>query len=153
MVPEPADLDYKEPEDYVPYGVVDICGNVLRNVRYIIELKSVHPFLIGKGKIPYIWLSSPSKDFSKWNFIVERSAAVHPAVNISQPSQGRMKVSVAGNCLLDIAKYEEDFIQISSIDLQPIGLNVVGSGETLKVGNMIFTKNQMSNSRTFIALG
>jgi hypothetical protein len=153
MATENADLKYNDPEDYVPYPVVDICGNVLRDVKYIIELKGVHPILIGKGKIPYIWLRSPSRDFLKWNYMVERSTAVHPAVNISRPGPGRMSVLISGKNVLDIVKYEQDSIQISSIDLRPIGLNVFGSGDTLQVGGMEFTKNEMQNGRAFIALG
>jgi hypothetical protein len=142
-----------DPEDYVPYPVVDICGNILRNVKYVIELKGVHPILIGKGKIPYIWLRFPSRDFLKWNYIVERRTAVNPAVNINQASAGRMSVSLHGKNVLDIVKYDEDSIQISSIDLRPIGLNVFGGGDTLQVGGTKFTKTQMQNGNTFIALG
>ncbi|MGP8027013.1 MAG: hypothetical protein ACLPJJ_09930 [Acidocella sp.] len=147
-------VDPNDPEDYIPYGQMDLCGNTLENIRYIVELKGVHPVLIGKGKFPYIWLSTAaSPDFSRWSSLVVRSTAVHPAARVTKTGQASMMVSLYGKEVLSISDFQNDSVKINSIDLRPIGLNIFGSATELQAGGNTFSGNRMRGGRAFLALG
>jgi hypothetical protein len=145
------------PEDYVPYKNVSLCGNMLMNVRFLVEIrKTLHPFLIGKGKIPYIWVSAPTapgQQVQQWSRIIERSTAKVPSVDIEvRASEGMMGIRINGKTLLSVSKFDEDSITVSEIDLRLIGLTLFGSNNQLTVGNSQYTSSALMGFRAFLVI-
>ncbi len=48
------------PPGYEPFQYLDVCGNLLENVKVIFEIANVVPLLVGRGEqFPKIWLALP----------------------------------------------------------------------------------------------
>lgn len=143
------------PYDYEPFEHVELCGNYLRNVRFLVSLKEQHPLLIGKEIVPYIWLYAPgSADLSRWTLVVERNTTLSPPfrVVVERVPQTRIQLFGFNHQMLEIDGLAPDRIAINQIDLTPIGINVVGDAEGLRVGTSNFTRRSMVDVGTFIGL-
>ena len=144
------------PDDYVPYDRIDLCGNQLIGVKYIIEVRNSHPLLIGRAKFPYIWMSAPTapnQDVRHWQRIVERSTARIPVIDIDVKMDRRtMAVRLTGQTLLVISEFEDNFVAVSEVDLRPIGLMFYGSNGRLYLGTTQFVNNNMHGGNSFLAV-
>lgn len=143
------------PSDYEPFEHVELCGNHLQNVRFLVSLKEQHPLLIGKGIVPYIWLYAPgSADLSRWTLVVERNTTLSPPfrVAVDRLPQTRVRLFGFNRQMLDIEGLAPDRIAITQIDLTPIGINVVGGPEGLRVGTGTLVGRSMVGVGTFIGL-
>jgi hypothetical protein len=143
------------PYDYQPFEEVDLCGNILRDVRFLIRLKDQHPLLIGKGTVPYVWLYAPtSADLNRWSLVVERNTALSPPfrVTVDRMPTTSVRVFGFGKQMLLVVNESPEKIVIPQIDLTPIGINVVGHQGELRVGGKNLVGNTMAGVETFIGL-
>jgi hypothetical protein len=143
------------PYDYEPFEHIDLCGNHLQNVRFLVRLKEQHPLLIGKGIVPYIWLYAPgSADLSRWTLVVERNTSLSPPfrVAVDRLPQTRVRLFGFDRPMLEIAGLAPDRIAIYQIDLTPIGINLIGDREGLQVGADTLAGTSMAGVETFIGL-
>ncbi|MDR7114266.1 hypothetical protein [Caulobacter sp. BE254] len=149
------------PFDYAPYSEVNFCSNKLTNVRFLIEIAGSHPILIGQGAVPYVWVRAPAdKSFSKWTPAIERNAALSPqfVVTVSNgipsiSSAAVVEIFAFGKRIIRIVRSSKTSIDIDMVDLTPIGINMIGDKNGLRVGGMSFSKSSMNNVGTFIGLG
>lgn len=153
------------PLDYVPYRVLDLCGNHFNDVQFLIEIdRAIHPLLIGQGPFPLVWISAPVGADGRRRWVVERNVSQHRAVdvrldreNLAQlgPQEPVPIVRVFFGptlCLEVIARSQEHAI-VSTLDLRPFGLNVHGTTERLLVGNSTFENNMMTGARVAFGFG
>lgn len=145
----------KTPPDYTPFQKVNICGNRLENIPYILDVGGNYPILIGRGVIPYVWIYAPQDPTGqRWTAVVERSSGIFPGITVENPQDRYTKtiVKMDEKVLIEIIKKSDEEIEIPFIDLRPISLNIHGNREGLNVGGNKLTRNVMSGGNSFIAM-
>jgi len=136
-----------KPEDYEVFGMVNLCGIRLIDTPVIFQLPNmVQPLLIGKGKVPRVWISAPlDQSRLQWGFVVNDSVALHPAFKIKK--SGRNLTIHAGKTLIIAARaHGEDEVIVSELDLRPVGLDIRGDSRALKIGSNEMSAFTLSSS-------
>jgi hypothetical protein len=142
-----------DPSDYEPFPNVTICSNLIIETRYLLEVGSVHPFLIGQGEVPLIWIAAPvDQNRTSWRYVVERNVAVHSSFKVSPIDVFPMKVFAGGRLIVELVRNSPSHVEITSLDLSPIGLNIVGNKNGLSVGSNHMSQNTMMGGRSFISV-
>jgi len=144
------------PIDYVPYENVSFCGNTLINTKFIFEVRNSHPFLVGKGLFPYVWINAPSRPnqmISEWERIVERSTAKFSLVKINNNFvDKKLSIVVNGITMLNISNFTDNSVTIDEIDLRPIGISMFGSSDKLKISGNSYTRNTATDCNSLISI-
>jgi hypothetical protein len=145
------------PEDYIPYRSVVLCSNTIINLQFLLEVRGFHPFLIGRGVFPYVWMSAPSapeQGVENWPRVVERSTAKFPVIKIQHSRLTRsLSISINGMRVLQIASYSDDEVVVDQIDLRPLGLLIFGDTAKLTAGGSSYSSNRIEGGRSFLAIG
>ncbi len=139
------------PSGYIPYESVTLCGNTLRAVSVIFQVGESKPFWVGKGpgNHPQIWLLALLSN-GKWIEVVRANIAVRPSVypganiTVIQDAASPRTVVLAGTVILvdAIASGDGNSVEVPSIDLRPLGLNIFGKiNEGLSFGGTTFASN------------
>lgn len=145
-------LESGDPEDYVPYSSIELCGNNLENVRYIFDINGFHPLLIGKG-VPYVWLSAPSSPNSQqWIPLVQRTISVNRSITIKKENNN-LSIFALSKKIIEITQISDTKARVLYIDFRRIGLNIFGDETVLHVGNTNFSGNTIENGHVFMVLG
>lgn len=150
------------PPGYKPYASVNLCGNTLRDVGAIFEIDNVRPILVGRGTggHPQIWLLARLSSTASWRPVVTCNTAVvstlseNRKVTVIIDATQPQTVVMVGNVIVVNAKHngETDSVDISALDLRPLGLNIHGDDNVgLLFANNRFVRNTMSNVRTAFA--
>ena len=143
------------PREYVPYERIIFCSNNLIQVRYLIEDKQFIPILIGKGSIPKIWLFSIGEGNNPYA-IVEKNRSRFTSLSVDIDDDNK-RISLILNhnqdrvTLLSL-NYKDNTPIVDKLDLNPIGYNIVGDKNSLKINNQEFSRNSFQNMQAFIYL-
>lgn len=137
------------PSNYSPPQSVRLFSNIIENVRVLFLVDRHVPILIGeKAGKPRVWLTAPVRTKSngtRWLPLVRNNLAVHPAVVVSVAADGEtVTVKNAGTKVLEVHAQVQD-LNVSSLDLRPLGLTIYGDEDGLHVGGMRLTENRFSN--------
>ena len=143
------------PNEYQPFNTLNICSNIATNYQVPIGAKNYAPLLIGKGVIPLVWIAVNNPDNTeKWRYLVSMNKSLHPDIKVEVNEAECTVVIVAGtDTLLKVKANSPDNAEIISLDLRPIGLNIVGNSGGLQVGGSSLTGNMFSGVGTVIGLG
>jgi len=145
------------PAEYKPYTTIRLCGNTLKEVGFIFKIADQAPLLIGKGDNdthPWIWLYGRMGIGGVWMPLVEKNVVVHAQIgnpyDVIQDARKPVTVVTVGSLILvSAAHIDSDTVEVPTIDLRPIGLNIFGtSASGLNFGGGRFTSNTMHSVAT-----
>jgi len=135
------------PDGYVAPEQLTLCSNVLRQVPIPLSVDAIPVLLVGKGRVPLVWLNAPiGGPEQRWSYIVRASQAANPAVVISVDVQNSaIEVRVGGQVVLKAHAVSPDEIVVSHIDLRPIGFDIQGDATKLSLGSSQLIRNTFQN--------
>jgi len=129
------------PKEYKALEKLNICSNTIIGGGKIIGVNDFAPILIGDGNIPNIWLYGKNNE-NKWVAIVEQNLSFHPAINIKRDLvKKRITIKIQSKTILNARMTSKSECKVIAINLKPIGLNIVGNTNELKVGESSFSDN------------
>jgi len=144
----------KLPDGYISLNKLNVCSNVLIGGGFIFSLGTILPLIIGKGPVPMIWMQSYDFKSKKSNILVDGNISRHPDVLVTKPEDGVVEIGIIkGVRMLRVKNTGGDSSVVSFMDLRPIGLNITGDQNELKVGNSSFSKNTIEGVNVFFGLG
>lgn len=142
------------PPQYQPFHDLLLCSNRLIDVSIPLLFGSTPVLLIGQGLVPLIWLSAPiDQTEKKWGFILKGGKSANPAVNVLTDIQKReVQVTVSNIEVIRVTAEADHKAVVHQLNLTPIGLEVTGTTDGMKIGGMTFVGNAFSNLLTAFAL-
>lgn len=157
------------PPGYEPFQYLDVCGNLLENVKVIFEIANVVPLLVGRGEqFPKIWLTLPwpprgvIQADQKWILAVDGDQMPERLIEPLR-STLRLEKRVAPVPTVEVwlgqapvlRVRQEDKLtgRIDFIDLRPLGLAISGSPDGLQVAGSHFKANRFQNIGVMIKIG
>jgi hypothetical protein len=147
------------PAGYGPYDSVTLCGNRLHAVGVLFQIGNRQPLWIGRSaqsKHPQVWLWALLADGS-WvevvtaNGIVRPSVAPGASINVIRDGSSARTIVLAGAVILvdAIGSADGHSLDVPTIDLRPLGLNIFGSTrEGLSFGGTRYASNTFVNVET-----
>lgn len=145
-------MKFNKPSEYQKLDRLNICSNVLIGAGAIVKIGELEPILIGEGlNFPAIWLKARTNE-GDWVSVVERSISLNSQVRV---------INVLGTCTTEITTDETIILKarqqgaecfIDQLDLRPLGFNMYGSSQFLKVGESEFIGNTFQGVGTFIGI-
>lgn len=140
------------PSEYQPFEKLSICSNVIIGAGAIIKIGEIEPILVGKGlKLPAIWLRARVNK-NNWISVVERSVSKSPQIQIENDIITNTTTIKTNNIIIVKAQQYHSECIITNLDLRPLGLNIFGDNNLLKVGNGEFRGNTMQGVGAFIGI-
>ncbi len=155
-------ISARVPEDYVPYGTVNLCTNTLINVRFWFNVSGQIPILVGKGeKGPLLWLRGLIESPEDWRDVIVRNevliSRVPPFGTVSIVKDDLYKslsADVGGIPVLRCAELRPNELTVHLIDLSPLHLSIKGNLEGgLYFGSMQMRGNTFEYVETAFAAG
>jgi len=145
----------KLPEDYIPFEELILCSNHLINVKVPIEFENKIPLLIGKGDLPFIWLSAPiSKDKKAWKELIVKNKSMDEKISvIPSPENKLITIKVNKLTIIQVIKQSDNKAEVIFLDLRPIGFNVYGDANNLSIVNSSLSANSFQNMWAMIGIG
>lgn len=142
------------PDGYVALNKLNVCSNVLIGGGFAFSLGSILPLIIGKGSVPMVWMQAYDFKMKKSKILVDGNISKHPDVLVKKPDDGVIEISTGKDVrILRVKNTGIDSSVVSFIDLRPVGLNIIGNQNELKVGNSSFSKNTIEGANVFFGLG
>lgn len=133
------------PEDFKNYEELVLSGNILVDVKTIVDDKGFIPLLIRKGENnqPLIWLKAKSKDGEI--DLVEKNRSLINVIEVNlYKNKKSMDVVLNHNgdkyLLLEI-DYKENIPSITNIDLRQLGYDIYGDDDSLTIGSSKMENN------------
>lgn len=141
--------------DFENYNELIFCSNYLRNYKSIIKQASndFEPLIIKKGddEKPLVFLRSYDNKKSESIDIINGSKSVVESVKFFQSLTGCF-VGYNDITILEIVQNEDNIMEVISLDLRPIGLNIFGDSTALNMGGNTMSRSSMSNVGSFIGI-
>jgi len=145
------------PTQYRPFRELNLCSNVLINVRAPLAANGQPLLLVGRGTngAPLVWLAARMSPESKvWAYVVEAGRPLRPLIVINTDNvAGAVTVHVGGTLAVKARKVSDDTVAVDSLDLRPLGLVVYGSTRELHIGGMMMERNTLENLGIAFAIG
>jgi len=145
------------PSELETYHTLDFCSNVLQGVQIPIErADGPPPLLIGKGPgHPRVWMTASGFDDGKPVYfqIVKENVAIHPAVQVDVSESVTTIKFQNGIVMCRVEAAGQDKALVTTLDLRPTGLNIIGDRRGLKLGTNSMSGNTVVGARTFVAIG
>lgn len=143
---------YNKPNGFIPYKELNIGGNIIRGGGSLISLSGNLPIIIGSGDIPKIWIKQILNN--KGNIsqveLVKASVSLHPAIQVM--GEGRnVEIYASNQLILKTENNNRDKVDITYLDLRPIGLNIFGDKVSVNAGGMTLKGNTFNGSGALFA--
>lgn len=127
--------------------------NVLEGVKLIVSFNGYVPILIGDGDNPRVWLNIPAnRDGTEWYPLVKDNFPASKKVSILE-SEGSVQITIPDGVVLKCQKKNNGTIDVSYLNLEPFGLNVIADEERLVVMGNTFTGNVFKNVGAMVSIG
>lgn len=125
------------PSGYSPYERLMFCSNELVKVRVPIQVHGEPVVLVGKGGDgPAVWLSVPERGGEEGRlYVVVGNDSLHDELTVEKERKSTRVVAPEGICVLEAREDEAGNCEVTRLDLRPLGLNIEGTEERLRVGN------------------
>lgn len=132
--------------NFEPYKILKIGNNVL-GVKYILNISGYIPLIIGKGKVPKIWIYFKynemfipvvEENISKTNQVVQ-----HHDKDLKEISFNMLNNKENKWITLINVSYFNDVPNIKKLDLRPLGVNVYLVNNCLCIGSMQLENNRI----------
>ena len=138
------------PELYVPYRKLVFCSNIIEGGGLIVEVSGSIPILVGKGDPPKVWMSARREN--NHELVVENSSALTKNITSANVFGGTVIMS-NGVVILSARQISEDEAEVDQVDMRPLGLNIFGDKNGLKVGGMSLSGNTFSGVGVMLGIG
>lgn len=135
-------MEFVIPKAFKPYPQIKFCNNIFINMLTLLDDNGFYPLLIGKDKIPRIWIYVKN-NIGETIALIKDNIAISPIlkVNIYSTERKITITTIDKLKLLDIY-YEEDIPEVTYIDLKTLGYNIVGNRNELTVGNTVLSQTK-----------
>ena len=131
----------KLPKNYIPLIELNICSNKFMNGGKLIEINNFPPLLIGDGIIPLIWIYIKGQN-DEWVEIINESFSLSHSIQIIKDKTNREIIIGIDNTIVLKGKMTNDkYCEINILDLRPIGFDIHGNEDELKIVTSSFSKN------------
>lgn len=142
------------PADYKAFQTLNLCSNKVLGGGFPFSLGNELPLLIGNGPGPVIWLQAVQNSATKeLVLLVDRNVPTVKGVEVTKPEEGVIEIFIGATKILRIKKTGGDSAIISTLDLRPIGLNIIGNQDNLNIGGSSFSGNTFRGAQVVIGLG
>jgi hypothetical protein len=136
------------PPGYEPFPELVLCSNTLRDVSIPIAVSRAPLLLVGRGTgVPLVWLAAPAEPGPpNWLFAVKENRSNNPAVRVKvELLRKTVRVSVSGRDVLRVLAVSPLRAEVGYLDLRPLGLDVVGTSDGLRIGSTQLAGNTMDH--------
>ena len=143
------------PENYKSLDSLTICSNKVIGGGFPFSLGEGLPLIVGAGKDPMVWIQAVDDPKSKaLILVVDENISTVKEISVTKPEQGVIEIYFKGTTrILRVKQLGEKTAVISSLDLRPLGLNIVGNQDGLSIGSSSFSRNTFQGASVFIGLG
>lgn len=140
------------PSGYQPFEELMLCSNLFRGVMIPIAVGDYPLLLVGKGTVPLIWLVARSgPNSSLWMYVVDASKVANPAVRVEFGDS--ITVTIGLTQLITVIQETPNRVNVTQLDLRPLGVNVTGNAAGLQIGSDSFSHNMLAGVRVGLQLG
>lgn len=140
------------PQNFEPAEHVEIGSNVLINGKVLVAIETEPILLIGKGVTePRVWLATPGRPKRGAKFVVEDNESCDPSIRVLIKG-GTVSVYLGDRLVLQAVK-QDAVVNVTHLDLLPLGLTISADLTVLKVGNQILSNNTFQNVETMVGIG
>ena len=142
------------PRRYEQAEVLLLCSNRLEDIEIPLAFHDQPLLLVGKGNVPLVWLAAPSSPGSHdLDWIVKESSAVNPAIDVRiEKVEHRVSARVGGVLVIEATATGAE-IEVSHLDLRPLGFDVEGNNDGLRIGGSTLSQNTVRGAGVAFALG
>ncbi|QSV15469.1 hypothetical protein [Photobacterium ganghwense] len=138
------------PPLYKPLDELEICSNKLIGGGNLISIGDVLPILIGAGRKPKVWLQAmQNKTRESFVTIVDNSKSMHPFVDVKNKNK-ITEFYVKDILILRVNNRTRTRAVVDYVNLQPLGINVIGDKSKLVAGNATFSNSTFMNVGTVL---
>lgn len=142
-------------DDFENYNELIFCSNYLRNYKSIIKQSSngFEPLIIKQGDDgkPLVFLQSYDNKKSEPIDIINGNKSIIDSVIFNRSLTGCF-VGYNDITILEIVQNENNIMEVITLDLRPVGLNIFGSSTALNMGGNTMSRSSMSNVGAFIGI-
>lgn len=139
---------------FEPYDKVIVGSNTF-GVRFLVDMSGYIPLIIGKGQIPRVWM------YCKINgvalpVVIDNESATPQVEKRFDGMNKKLSFHIYNYelhqwiTLIELS-YKEEYPQITTLDLRPIGVNVYIEGDTLCAGGMHIDNSEFRGVESAIA--
>lgn len=140
---------------FKPYKELKVGSNIMKNVKFLINISGYIPLVIGKGESgPKIWLYG-LKDNKILKLIENNNSLFTQIQQGNRFGNGVLEWklrNIQTDEMLNLLKveYTESFLNITKMDLRCIGIKVYIENNVLVVGNMRIENNTVEGVNSLI---
>lgn len=129
------------PKNYNRLKVLDVCSNKIIGGGNVMGIDNFAPLLIGDGDLPKVWLYA-KVDKSSWTPLIAENESLHTDLHITINDELKeVTIKLGDVVILNVVKIGDGHCDIRHLELRPIGLNLYGNHQVLKVANNTFSGN------------
>ncbi|MCK0114662.1 hypothetical protein [Gelidibacter sp. F63206] len=129
------------PKNYKRLQILDVCSNKIIGGGSVMGIDNFAPLLIGDGNLPKVWLYAKVSKNS-WTPLIVENESLHTDLHITINEQEReVIIKIKDVIILNVVKIEDGHCEIRHLELRPIGLNLYGNQQALRVANSTFAGN------------
>ncbi|HHX8575407.1 TPA: hypothetical protein ACVO35_004177 [Vibrio alginolyticus] len=140
------------PSAYVKPKKISLASNTLRNVTAILEVNGFVPLLLGNGDKPRVWLYIPAnREGTEWYPLIKDNFSTNPNVTVKGGKKSITIDTPEGNIIT--ARKEGGVINVTKLDLRPVGLDLYITGESVRFMGSTFTNNTFTNVEVMFGVG
>lgn len=142
------------PKGYSELKILNLCSNKMIGGGFPFALNGGLPLIIGQGNTPTIWLQAvKDSNPNELILLVDENVATTKEISVTKPEEGVLEIYFNNIKILRVKSTSIDSAVISTLDLRPIGLNILGNQFELKVGGSSFSGNTIQGAKVFLGLG
>src|SRR5690554_4180188 len=139
------------PTEYKDYSEIELCSNKLSGVKYLFGIGNIPPIILGKGDhYPICWIFTQNAGI--WQEIVTANKSHYLPLQVFAHEK-KLLIQVYNKVILDSFENDRSTLIIQKLDFKPLGFNIEGDSNGLKVGGATISNNTIVGGKFFIGLG
>lgn len=139
------------PTEYKQYGKVELCSNILENVKYFFGINDIPPLIIGRrDNKPICWIFIQSNGI--WQEIISANKSNYLPLQVFA-HETKLLIQLGDKIILDSYEKEDNTLVIQKLDLKPLGFNIDGDLKGLNIGGNLMSGNKITGAKYFVGLG
>lgn len=140
------------PPEYEAFEELVVCGNRFIKGKILVSINNEIPLIVGKGKVPKIWLSIPaSNDGKLWRALVAMNSTKDEKVRVyTDEIKGLTEITLQNVNIIQVIKISEEKAEITNLNLKPFGIAIFGDKNGLYVGTNRLSNNTFNNVHTMV---
>ncbi len=152
---EPKTGAFELPKGCEPWESVSWCGLRALNVPFLVEAEGFPPLVIGKGRVPMVWLAQlGDKAGDQWKWVVVANAPKDGEFRVNQDEEKRLvTIRKSGLPILSARVGPFNVMTVDYLDLRPIGINIHGEKGSLWACEQKMNNCAYMNVKTVFDIG